>query len=54
MNDADKETKTRNREIARNEKERQTIGDVRVSVWAVAIVIIIGLATLCWVLISKS
>jgi hypothetical protein len=30
MSDADKETKSRNREIAENEAERQTIGDIRV------------------------
>ncbi len=54
MNDADQKAKTRNREVAQNEKERQAIGDIRVSVWAVAIVVIIGLATLCWVLINNN
>jgi hypothetical protein len=37
--DADKE---RNREIAQNEAERQTIGDIRVSGWTLAFVIIIA------------
>jgi uncharacterized protein HemX len=54
MNDADQETKTRNREIAQNESERQTIGDIRVSVWAIAIAVIIGLAAVGWVLINKN
>jgi hypothetical protein len=52
MNDAD--NKQRNREIARNEAERQTIGDIRVSVWAVAIAVIIGLAAVGWVLLHNS
>ena len=33
----------RNREIAANEANRQVVGDVRVSVWAVAVSIIAGL-----------
>jgi hypothetical protein len=36
VNDTDKDTKARNREIAQNEAERQTIGDIRVSGWAIA------------------
>ena len=54
MNDADKETKLRNREIAQNEAERQTIGDIRVSVWAVAVAVIIGLAAVGWVLLHNN
>jgi hypothetical protein len=53
MNDADKDDKTRNREIADNEAERQTIGDIRVSVWAIAIAVIIGLAAIGWVLLHN-
>jgi hypothetical protein len=33
----------RNREIAENEANRQVVGDVRVSVWAIAVVIVAGL-----------
>ena len=33
----------RNREIAENEAIRQVIGDVRVSVWAIAVAVIAGL-----------
>jgi hypothetical protein len=53
MSDADQENKARNREIAQNEAERQTIGDIRVSTWAIAVAVIIGLAAVCWVLIHK-
>jgi len=54
MSDADKETKSRNREIAENEAERQTIGDIRVSVWAIAVAVIVGLAAVGWVLIHNN
>jgi uncharacterized protein HemX len=50
---SDSENKQRNREIAENEAERQTTGDIRVSVWAVAIAVIIGLAAVGWVLIHN-
>ena len=53
MHDAGEKTKARNREIARNESERQTIGDIRVSTWAIAVAVIIGLAALGWVLIHN-
>ena len=42
MNEADQD-KARNREIAENEAERQTTGDIRVSTWAIAIAVVIGL-----------
>ena len=35
--------KQRNREIAENEANRQVIGDVRVSVWAIAVSVVAGL-----------
>jgi hypothetical protein len=54
MSDADKETKSRNREIAENEAERQTIGDIRVSAWAIAVAVVIGLAAVGWVLIHNN
>ncbi|XIA65082.1 hypothetical protein ACFIOY_01020 [Bradyrhizobium sp. TZ2] len=38
--------KQRDREIAANEADRQTIGDVRVSVWAVAVAVIVGVIVL--------
>jgi uncharacterized protein HemX len=53
MSDPDQDNKARNREIAQNEAERQTIGDIRVSTWAIAVAVIIGLAVVGWVLIQK-
>jgi hypothetical protein len=52
MNDAE-QNKTRNREIAENEAERQTIGDIRVSTWAIAVAVVIGLAAVGWVLLHN-
>ena len=34
--------KQRNRKIAKNEANRQVVGDVRVSVWAIAVAIVAG------------
>jgi hypothetical protein len=51
---SDNENKERNREIAENEAERQTVGDIRVSVWAVAVAVIIGLAAVGWVLLHNN
>lgn len=53
MNHAD-EDKARNREIAENEAERQTTGDIRVSTWAIAVAVIIGLAAVGWVLMHNN
>ena len=54
MSEADKDNKSRNREIARNEAERQTVGDIRVSAWAIAAAVIIALAAVGWVLIHNN
>jgi hypothetical protein len=53
MSDSENENKARNREIAENEAERQTIGDIRVSGWAIAVAVVIGLAAVGWVLIHN-
>ena len=50
---SDSEEKARNRKIAENEAERQTIGDIRVSTWAIAVAVVIGLAAIGWVLIHN-
>ena len=34
--------KQHNREIAQNEAERQTTGDIRVSAWTIAFAVIVG------------
>jgi hypothetical protein len=37
------QNKQRNRKIAENEANRQVVGDVRVSVWAITVTVIAGL-----------
>ena len=51
VSDTDKE---RNREIAQNESDRQTTSAIRVSGWAIAVAVIIGLAAVGWVLLHNS
>jgi hypothetical protein len=53
MSDADKD-KARNREIAENESERQTVSDIRVSGWAIGAAVVIGLAAIGWVLLHNN
>jgi hypothetical protein len=36
----------RNRKIAENEADRQMVGDVRVSVWAIAVSVVAGVIVL--------
>ena len=50
----DSENRQRNREIAANEAERQTVGDIRVSTWAIVVAVIVGLAAVGWVLIHNT
>jgi hypothetical protein len=50
MSDSGEGNKQRNREIARNEAMRQTVGDVRVSAWAIAIAILLGVVAVAIVL----
>ena len=54
MSDTGNDNKSSNREIAQNEAERQTVGDIRLSVWAIAVAVIIGLAAIGWVLIHNN
>jgi hypothetical protein len=42
MTDTSEANKERDREIARNEEAKQVTGSIRVSTWAVAVVIITG------------
>ena len=42
MSSSDQKNKQRDREIAANEADRQVVGDVRVSTWAIVVTIIIG------------
>jgi hypothetical protein len=52
MTEADQD-KARNREIAENEAQRQTTSAIRVSTWAVAVAVVIGLAAVGWVLLHN-
>jgi hypothetical protein len=54
VKDVEQENKARNREIAHNESRRQTTGDIRVSGWAIAVAVIVGLAALAWVLMHNT
>lgn len=55
MSSSDQDDKQRNREIAENEAERQVVGDVRVSVWAIAVTVIIGVivCAIVWAWIKR-
>jgi hypothetical protein len=54
VNDTDSEDKMRNRQIAQNESARQTVSAIRLSGWAVAAAIVIGLAAVGWVLLHNN
>jgi hypothetical protein len=43
MSDPKQSEKERNREIARNESERETVSAVRVSSWAIAVALVVGM-----------
>jgi hypothetical protein len=53
MGEAD-QNKARNREIAENEAQRQTVSAIRVSTWAIAVAVVIGLAAVGWVLLHNN
>lgn len=50
---SDPKNKERNREIAWNESARQTVSAIRVSIWAIAVAVVLGLAAVGWVLIHN-
>jgi Flp pilus assembly protein TadB len=47
--------KQRNRKIAANEADRQTVGDFRVSAWAIALTIIAGVTAfaIAWAWVNR-
>jgi hypothetical protein len=49
------ENQERNREIARNEADRQITGDIRVSVWAIATagIIVVIAAAILWAWLNR-
>jgi hypothetical protein len=46
VSESEGENKQRDRQIARNEARRETVGDVRVSSWAIGAVVIAGVIAL--------
>jgi F0F1-type ATP synthase assembly protein I len=50
MNEAEQEIKRRDKKIAENESDRQTVSAIRVSTWAIAVAVVIGLIVFGWVL----
>jgi hypothetical protein len=46
--------KARDRKIAENEAERQTVSAIRLSTWAIAVAVVIGLAAVGWVLLHNN
>jgi len=52
MSDQDRQ---RNRKIAQNEAERQMVGDIRVSVWAIVVSVIAGVIAvgIVWAWLSR-
>ena len=42
MSSSDQENRQRNREVAENEAKREMVSSVRVSSWAIAVTIIVG------------
>jgi hypothetical protein len=55
MSSSDEENSQRNREIAQNEAIRQTTGDIRVSGWAIAFSILLGVivAGIVWAWLTR-
>jgi CHASE3 domain sensor protein len=55
MSSSDQENKQRDREIAENEAKREMVSNVRVSSWAIAVTIIIGVVVfgVVWAWLSR-
>jgi hypothetical protein len=49
MSEAEKDLKQRNRQIAENESQRQAISSIRVSTWAIAVAVVLGLVAFGWI-----
>jgi hypothetical protein len=54
VTDQEHNNKTRDLKIAKNEASRELASSVRVTTWAIGIVVVLGLAVLVLVLILKS
>jgi len=54
VSESSDENRERNREIAENEGAGQTVSSIRVSAWAIAVAVIVGLAAVGWVLVHNN
>jgi len=55
MSSSDQEDRARDRKIADNEADRQMVGAARVSIWAIAVAVIIGVICvgLVWIWLNR-
>jgi len=55
MTSSDRNNKERNREIAQNEANRQTGSAIRVSSWAIAVAVLLGviIVYIAWALLNR-
>ncbi len=55
MSLSDEENKARDREIAANEAQREAVSNVRVSAWAIAMAVIVGVIVfgIAWMWLKK-
>ena len=55
MSSSDQENRQRNREVAENEAKREMASSIRVSTWAIAVTIIVGVIAfgLAWALLKR-
>jgi uncharacterized protein HemX len=53
MNIEDEKSKVRDIKIAKNESRMQATGEARVSLWAIAAAVIIGLVAFGWVFLHR-
>jgi hypothetical protein len=55
MTSSDQDNKARNRAIAQNEADRQTTSAVRVSSWAIAVAVVVGViaAYVVWAWLNR-
>ena len=51
MNETENELKERNKQIAENESDRQTVSAIRVSTFAIVVAVVVGLALFGWLLL---
>ncbi len=53
MTDPTGESKERNRQIAHNEEVRRMASGIRISTWAIAVAIVIGLVAFGWIFLHN-